>query len=143
MRIALPNTENNFYYAKEIYNQEKVPQKIKEEIILDCVKKLFSDTENLPKNLVIEAVIESNFSVVNFLKTLKIKNNLSLKFKHENPERHITYYSHAKLISISKKLNFQFYTLLYKGSSFAEPFKNREVFDTTEPQWSIYGEFIK
>ncbi len=143
MRIALPNTENNFYYAKEIYNQEKVPQKVKEEVILDCAKKLFSDTENLPKNLVIETAIESNFSIENFLKILKTKNNLSLKFKEENPERHITHYSHAKLISISKKLNFQFYTPLYKGSSFAEPFINIEVFDTTEPQWSIYGEFIK
>ena len=66
----------------------------------------------------------------------------SKKFKQENPERHITYYSHDKLIDISKKLNFKFYAPLYKGSSFAEPFKNLEVFDTTEPQWSIYGEFV-
>ncbi len=143
MRIALPSTENNFYYAKLIYNQEKISQKIKDEVILDCANKLFSETENLHNELVIKKVIESDFSIKNFIEIIRKENNLSLKFKDESPERHITYYSHEKLIDISKKLNFQFYTPLYKGSSFAEPFKNLEVFDTTEPQWSIYGEFIK
>ena len=143
MRVALPSTENNFYYAKLIYNQEKISQKIKDEVILDCANKLFSETENLPNEFVIKKVIESNFSIQNFIEILAKENNLSLKFKEESPERHITYYSHEKLIDISKKLNFQFYTPLYKGSSFADPFKNLEVFDTTEPQWSIYGEFIK
>lgn len=143
MRIALPSTENNFYYAKLIYNQEKISQKIKDDVILDCANKLFSETENLPNELVIKKVIESDFSIKNFIEIIRKEKNLSLKFKEESPERHITYYSHEKLIDISKKLNFQFYTPLYKGSSFAEPFKNLEVFDTTEPQWSIYGEFIK
>ena len=67
---------------------------------------------------------------------------MPFKFIEENPERHITYYSHEKLIDISKKLNFKFYTPLYKGSSLADPFKNLEVFDTTEPSvvnlWRIY-----
>ena len=41
--------ENNFYYAKIIYDQEKIPQKVKDEVILDCANKLFSETENLHK----------------------------------------------------------------------------------------------
>lgn len=143
MRIALPNTENNFYYAKVIYNQKNISQKVKDEVILDCAKKLLSDSEKLPKEQIIKIAVESNFSTQNFIEILEKENNLSFKFKEENPERHITHYSHEKLITISKKLNFQHYTPLYKGSSFAEPFKNLEVFDTTEPQWSIYGEFVK
>ena len=143
MRVALPNTENNFYYAKIIYDQEKIPRKVKDEVILDCAKKLLSETENLPNDEVIKKVIEANFSIQNFIEILRKENNLPFKFIEENPERHITYYSHEKLIDISKKLNFKFYTPLYKGSSLADPFKNLEVFDTTEPQWSIYGEFIK
>ena len=68
---------------------------------------------------------------------------LSKKFIKEQPQRHITYYSHEKMLKISNDLGFKFYAPLYKGSSFAEPFKNLEVFDTTEPQWSIYGELVK
>ncbi len=143
MRVALPNTDSNFYYAKVIFNQEKIPHKIKNEVILDCAKKTLSETENLPEKLVIQKVIEAEFSIEKFVKILAEDNLLSFKFLEEKPERHITYYSHEKLINIAKKLNFKFYTPLYKGSSFAEPFKNLEVFDTTEPQWSIYGEFVK
>ena len=142
MRVALPNTENNFYYAKEIFNQDKIPQTIKDEMILDCAKKVLSETESLPNNLIIKKVIESQFSISDFVNIISKEKKISLKFKQENPERHITYYSHDKLIDISKKFNFKFYAPLYKGSSFAEPFKNLDVFDTTEPQWSIYGEFV-
>ena len=114
MRVALPSTENNFYYAKLIYNQEKISQKIKNEVILDCANKLFSETENLPNEFVIKKVIESNFSIQNFIEILAKENNLSLKFREESPERHITYYSHEKLIDIQKNLIFNFILLYIK-----------------------------
>ena len=137
MRVALPNTEI-IYYAKIIYDQEKIPQKVKDEVILDCAKKLLSETENLPEDKVIKVM--TNFSIQNFIEILEKENNLSFKFKQKSRMSYNLLFK--KLIDISKKLNLNFIHL-YKGSSFAEPFKNLEVFDTTEPQWSIYGEFIK
>ena len=143
MRLALPNTDNNFYHAKLIYNQTHIPIEVKNEAIIDCASKVLSEIENLSKDVVIKKVIDTNFSISKFVQEMSDEYKLSKKFIKEQPQRHITYYSHEKMLKISNDLGFKFYAPLYKGSSFAEPFKNLEVFDTTEPQWSIYGELVK
>ena len=143
MRIALPNTDNNFLICKIVFNQKEIPNEIKNKIILKAAYEVLSESENLKDEILIEEVIKSNFITSVFVDNiLKNFNNIG-KFKINNPGRHITYYSHYKLSNISEQLGFSYYIPMYKGSTLAEPFKNSEVFDTTEPQWSIYGEFIK
>ncbi len=97
----------------------------------------------MSKDVVIKKVIDTNFSISKFVQEISDEYKLSKTFIKEQPQRHITYYSHEKMLKISNDLGFKFYAPLHKGSSFAEPFKNLEVFDTTEPQWSIYGELVK
>lgn len=143
LRVALPNTDNNFFFCKIFYSQESISEDIKKNLILKAAHEVLSETENLEDKIVIEKVIESGFQtsifVDNILKDFKYLG----QFKKNNPGRHITYYSHEKLLKISKALRYNSYLPMYKGSSLAEPFKNIDVFDATESQWSIYGEFIK
>ena len=84
---------------------------------------------------------QNKYKICKFLG--KLLRGLSKKFDGINPESHIAYWSHDTLASLTKELGFKYYLPLYLGSTTANPFINIEVFDTTEPNISIYGEFIE
>ena len=50
-------------------------------MILDCAKKVLSETESLPNNLIIKKVIESQFSISDFVNIINKEKKISLKFK--------------------------------------------------------------
>ena len=89
-----------------------------------------------------EDSIESNFNASDFLESAVQKRGLSSSFRESNPEFHISHWNHEKLANLSRDVGFDYYLPLYRGSSSKPPFRNIDVFDTTEPQVSLYGEFF-
>ena len=72
-----------------------------------------------------------------------IAEGVSSKFSPNNPERHIAFWNYSALLNISRELSFKACIPLYRGASLAKPFLNLNVFDTTEPQISLYVELVK
>ena len=142
MRLSIPHTENNFYFSRLINQQKNTPQDLKDNSIKISAIEALSSAEDVNAEELINEIIDKNFSVENFYSSSSKKFELSKKFDDRKPERHISFWSHEKLSNIANNIGFKFYLPFYKGSSTSEPFKNIEVFDTTEPQWSLYGEFI-
>ena len=105
--------------------------------------KLFSPTKDILDASIMEDIIQSDLHPECYLNIISNIRGLSKKFDGINPESHIAYWSHDTLASLTKELGFKYYLPLYLGSTTANPFINIEVFDTTEPNISIYGEFIE
>jgi SAM-dependent methyltransferase len=142
MRIAVPTTQESFNFAKILFDQDAVPLKTKQKVILLAASSVLWNSNTLPDNEIIEIAIESKFSAEKFHK-LCAKRGVSIDFNPEGPERHVTFWGQDKLKIASRKAGFSAYMPFYRGQSLAEPFKNIEVFDTTEPHLSHYGEFVK
>jgi SAM-dependent methyltransferase len=142
MRVAVPTTQESFTFAKILYDQDKVPLETKHRVILLAASSVLWNSNNLSDDEIIKVAIESKFSAEKFHK-ICAQRGVSIDFNPEGPERHVTFWGQDKLKRASKKAGFSAYMPFYRGQSLAEPFKNIEVFDTTEPHLSHYGEFVK
>jgi predicted SAM-dependent methyltransferase len=143
IRLAFPSLENNFYFSKIINEQQNIPEEIKKNSIITSSIEALTSSENVQENDLINEIRKNNYDINDLYKNISQKFKISKKFDYKNPGRHISFWSHEKLSKLSNSLGFKFYLPFYKGSSLTEPFKNTEVFDTTESQWSLYGELIK
>ena len=83
-----------------------------------------------------------NYDIEGIQKVLKIKDKLRGGFRQKNPDFHLSYWTHDKMLKLSVGI-FKHYLPRARGDSGVKPFQNTYVFDTTEPQNSLYGEFIK
>lgn len=142
MRVAVPTTQESFTFAKILYDQDTVPLETKHRVILLAASSVLWNSNNLSNEEIIGIAIESKFSAEEFHK-ICAQRGVSIDFNPEGPERHVTFWGQDKLKQASDRAGFRAYMPFYRGQSLAEPFKNIEVFDTTEPHLSHYGEFIK
>ena len=141
MRIAVPSTNNDFRIAS-IVNQQDFSQKVKKRVCAEVASHLLSDTASFSPEETYTLMAESNFSASSFFKKA-IKNGASQSFSPRRPEMHISFWDYKNLLSSSKEAGFEFCIPCYKGTSQARPFLNINVFDTTEPQISLYVELVK
>lgn len=142
MRVAVPTTQESFNFAKVLFDQDAVPLETKQKVILLAASSVLWNSNSLPDEEIIDIAIESKFKAEKFYK-ICAQRGVSIDFNPEGPERHVTFWGQDKLKSASKSVGFSAYMPFYRGQSLAEPFKNIEVFDTTEPHLSHYGEFVK
>lgn len=142
MRVAVPTTQESFSFAKILYDQDTVPMNTKHKVILLAASSVLWNSNSLSDDQIIEIAIESKFSAEKFHK-ICAQRGVSIGFNPEGPECHVTFWGQEKLKRASVKAGFRAYMPFYRGQSLAEPFKNIEVFDTTEPHLSHYGEFVK
>lgn len=143
LRIVLPTSKKDFNIINYINNQLNVDSELIESFMLDAGSNLLNDIKSkLSINEIYELFKKSNFDAKTFYSLFKNFKNAS-KFDREHPERHISFLDYNQLISISNKLGFKMCIPLYQNSSFAQPFKNNIVFDTTEPHMSFYADIVK
>lgn len=143
MRVVVPFTDFNLYRTKMVCIQSEIPADAKKATVLASSSYLFSPVKGLGEDVLTEALHLSDFDAVSFIKKMKDERSLCDRFNGDCPEMHIAHWNHQKFAELSKQLGFSFYLPVLKGSSVAPPFSNIDVFDTTEPHLSIYGEFIK
>lgn len=142
MRVAVPTTQESFTFAKILHDQDRVPLETKHLVLLLAASSVLWNSNSLSDEEIIEVAIKSNFSAEEFHK-ICAQRGVSIDFNPEGPERHVTFWGQDKLKQASERAGFRAYMPFYRGQSLAEPFKNIEVFDTTEPHLSHYGEFVK
>ena len=143
MRVALPFTKKDFEIVNHIYFQNNVDLKLKNSFIIHAVLQMLNDLkDDFSIDELTELLEKSNFDAEKFYKTVKDLGNLSV-FNVERPDRHISYWDYGNLISLSNNLGFKMCIPLYQNLSFALPFRNNVVFDTTEPHLSIYADIVK
>lgn len=143
MRVALPNTTNDFRFLKLIDQQEGIPWKWKEDLLEDAIRHVIPLTSDVMNTS--EAWQEAkgvNFDAGEFYR-VAVERGVDVSFSGASPERHISFWSYESLVSVASELGFRFVIPCYQGSSVAAPFRNTSVFDTTEPHISFYAELIK
>ena len=143
VRIVIPYSDRDILYSKIINEQQTLGDKAKIESTSGSIKHSLSSSHYLDDYKLYEIACSSNFdfssiekSVNSILKSLDIPEN-SL------PDTRKTYLNEEKIKSLSIKAGFRFFYPLLRGNSFAKPFSNLCVFDSTEPQYSMYFELIK
>lgn len=141
-RIAIPSTDVSFHFSKIIFDQRNVSDIDKAISIRSSTLHVFQPSSELSEEIIQEESVKSNFDAGTFLNSSVMNRGLSSDFRESNPEFHISHWNHEKLASASEEAGFDYYLPLYRGSSTKPPFRNIEVFDTTEPQVSLYGEFV-
>ena len=143
MRVALPLTKKDFEIVNHIFFQNNVNVKLKNSFIVDAASHMLADIKDkISIEELSKLLNKSNFDAEKFYKTVKNFDNINV-FNVDNPERHISFWDYGNLISLSNDLGFKMCVPLYQNSSFALPFKNNVVFDTTEPHISFYADMVK
>ena len=143
MRLALPNTSNDFYLLRCLFSQSLVAEDIKERYLRDVVSHILTDTQKLDIKEISDLLSISAQDSDKFYNNVKKKYDDFAKFNESNPERHIGYWDYKNLIKTTSHIGFSFCIPCYQGSSVALPFTNIHLFDTTEPQISFYADIIK
>ena len=143
MRVALPNTKNDFYLMRCLQFQSAVDKIINSKYTLEATSHVLADAVKLDFDEVIELLEKSEYkSELFFNNTIERYPEMAL-FAGKNPERHINYWDFDCLIETSKEIGFTCVIPAYQGSSVASPFTNLHVFDTTEPHIAFYADIIK
>ena len=142
MRVALPNTKNDFFLLRCILSQPLILKETKLKYLREVASHILTDTQKINieeiKNLINKTQDGSEF-----FSDLVTKYSDFGEFKKSNPERHINYWDSQNLMTKSSEIGFSYCIPCYQGNSVALPFANLHVFDNTEPQISIYADIIK
>lgn len=142
MRLVIPSTDNDHKIMSIINDQPSISEQSKHHLSTQVGSHILTDTSELDEKKVRSLLIEAKFNPVRFYE-LAINAGVSNKFLDNNPERHITFWNYSKLSKLAQALSFNACIPFYRGSSLAKPFSNLCVFDSTEPQISLYVELIK
>lgn len=143
LRLALPNTKNDFYLLRCVMKNEAKLDAIIKNYIQDTAFHVLADTKNLNFDDVVDALHESAFDSHKFYSDMIEKYPQFADFDGRNPERHINYWDFDRLVDVMNHAGFEFTIPTYQGSSIAAPFRNLHVFDTTEPHIAFYADIIK
>ena len=142
MRVVVPNTDSDFDLCRTVFFQEEIGDVEKNASLRYCAFHAFTPADSLPDQDIYEDIVAADFNAERFIRLAKEKRGLSGKFNGAHPEFHLTHWNHKKFAQAAKDCGFKCYVPLYRGSTQSLPFKNIEVFDTTEPHVSLYGEFV-
>lgn len=143
MRIALPNTKNNFYLYECLAKQFEDGDVIEENYLRSCATEILADTENLLTNEIRDLFKAADKNSRSFYNSIKNKKKTFTRFDNFDPGRHITYWDFETLIDLIKELSFHYCIPFYQGSSVLAPYSNLSVFDNTESHISFYADIIK
>lgn len=143
LRVALPNTKNDFYLLRCVMNQGNLLEDVKRNYLQDTAYHIIGDTKNLDFENMTEVMRKSSFESHTFYKEIISKNPEMSTFDGNNPERHINYWDFDNLIDVMGEIGFEATIPTYQGCSVARPFCNLHVFDNTEPHVSFYADIIK
>ncbi len=143
IRLALPNTKNDFNLVRCLNSQSSVNENVKKNYILDATFHLLADTGKLDFHSIIELLNQSNFESHLFYKNVIKKFPEMAVFDANKPERHISYWDYDNLIEVTKDIGFNYIIPSYQGSSVASPFCNIHVFDNTGPHNTFCADIIK
>jgi len=143
IRVALPNTKNDFFLLRCLFSQSLIADDIKENYLRDVASHILTDTQKLSIKEIRDLSNNTDQKSYKFFNHTTKKYANFAKFKMSNPERHINYWDFENLIEISSNIGFSYCIPCYQGSSVALPFTNLHVFDNTESQISFYADIIK
>ena len=143
MRVALPNTKNDFVLLRCLLSQSLVTEDVKEKYLRDVASHILTDSQKLSIKEIRDLSDSTDQESYEFFNNIIKKYTDFAEFKMTNPERHINYWDYENLIKISSNIGFSFCIPCYQGSSVALPFTNLHVFDNTESQISIYADIVK
>lgn len=143
MRLALPNTRNDFYLLRCIEAQKKIEKELRQNYIRDAAFHMLADTSCFEFEELEKLLNLSSFESLSFYNDVIRQYPKKGEFNPNYPERHINYWDLSILIEITERIGFKCVIPTYLGSSIASPFENIHVFDTTEPHTAFYAEIIK
>jgi SAM-dependent methyltransferase len=143
LRVALPNTKNDFYLLRCLMKQRNVLDGVIKNYAQDASPRILFDTKDLDFDSLMELLREASFESHAFYKILINKHPEMSLFDGNKPERHINYWDFDNLADVVFEFGFEAIIPTYQGSSVASPFCNLHVFDTTEPHATIYADIIK
>ena len=143
MRVALPNTKNDFYLMRCLHFQNTVDKILNNKYILEATSHVLADTAKLDFDEVVKLLEKSKCKSELFYNNTIERYPEMAVFDGKNPERHINYWDLDSLIETANEIGFTCVIPAYQGSSVAPPFTNLHVFDTTEPHIAFYADIIK
>ena len=143
MRVALPNTKNDFYLMRCLQAQSGANKDIKRNYFLDAASEILSDAGKLDFDDLLELLDKSQYESHLFYNNVIEKYPEKAIFSGKDPERHINYWDFDHLIDVVTNIGFTCAIPTFQGSSIASPFTNLHVFDTTEPHISFYADIVK
>lgn len=143
MRVALPNTANDFNILGHLTSQANCDVGLLESFKREAASHIVADTRNKLIDEDLKEIFEkSAYSAKKFYE-LAVNAGISVAFDGKNPERHITFWDYGSLISVTTDIGFSMCIPIYQGSSFAKPFTNISAFDSTEAHISFYSDIVK
>lgn len=143
LRVAVPNSESDFYFSSIIFSQDHIDGRAKAAAARSSASHLLASSNSLSDEAILEDLIESAFDAERYMRIAKQKRGVPDKFDAKNPGGHVSYWNHKNLSALARPCGFTSYLPLYRGSTTQAPFRNLDVFDTTEPHISLYGEFVR
>lgn len=143
MRVALPNTKNDFYLLRCLMKQRNVLDSVIKNYAQDASPRILFDTKDLDFDSLMELLREAAFESSTVYEVLIKKYPKMSLFDGNKPERHINYWDFDNLADVMCEAGFEATIPTYQASSVASPFCNLHVFDTTEPHATIYADIIK
>ena len=143
LRVALPNTKNDFYLLRCVLSQNSISSDIKENYIRDATKHVVAEAQQLSIAEIDDLLRISRIESNEFFNEATKRYGAFAEFDGSNPERHINYWDFDNLIEVVADIGFSCCIPSYQGSSVALPFTNTHVFDNTEPQIAFYADIVK
>jgi SAM-dependent methyltransferase len=142
LRLVLPSTDNDQRIASILTRQDGISAETKAGLAAQVGRHILSDTQDMTGESVLELLHQAGFDPERFYdkcQELGVKSD----FNPSNPERHISFWNYEKIYQMGRDTGFALCVPAYRGSSLAAPFENLCVFDSTEPQISLYTELVK
>lgn len=143
LRVALPNTRNDFYLTQCLLSQNTINKELTKNYLRDAASHILTSSENINIDEISKLIESSIFNSHEFYKELIQKHPQYGNFDGNNPDRHINYIDLKTLIDDGCRAGFSLTIPTYQGSSIASPFKNLHVFDNTESHISFYADLVK
>tara|TARA_B100001063_G_scaffold183627_1_gene173239 strand:- start:308 stop:1234 length:927 start_codon:yes stop_codon:yes gene_type:complete len=143
LRVALPNTKNDFYFLRSLMKQNKLGDDLKKSYIQDASSHVLSDTKTKKIENILEVLDKASFKSDEFYDIFIKENPKMASFENNNPGRHINYWDLDNLIEVMPKFGFELIIPTYQGGSIARPFCNLHVFDNSESHIAFFADIIK
>lgn len=142
IRLVFPDVVSDYLNASINASQHILSDRLAESVVTAAYNS-FSPSGEVKVDDLLEVLKSENFHPENVAAKLRQMDEQAGAFRPDHPEYHLSLWTHEKLTRIAKKLGFSMYLPMRRGMSEFKPFMNTSVFDTTEPQYSLYGELIK
>jgi SAM-dependent methyltransferase len=139
LRLAIPDMKSDYLRAKVVASQELDDV---ESLVAACFHS-FSPSAQFEIDQLRGFAQKHDYDAEKVAAELRNNDMLKGEFRPDHPEYHLSFWSHEKLARMASESGFSTYMPRRRGESAFMPFTNTCVFDTTEPQCSLYGELIK